>query len=178
MNTVYYAGIGSRKTPHHVLETMNILAQLFAKHGMVLRSGAAVGADQAFEQGCDAVGGQKEIFIPWQGFCNRQPTESGVYWCRNPRAAQIAELIHPNWKACSSQAQAFHQRNTHQIMGIDLSLNVKFVVCWAPVINGAPDGGTAQAIRLAKRLGIPVINMWYPTWQTELSTVLKEVLGV
>ena len=48
---LYYAGIGSRETPDHVLETMASAAQYLGKEGFTLRSGGAKGADTAFDQG-------------------------------------------------------------------------------------------------------------------------------
>ncbi|NYZ25158.1 hypothetical protein HND93_36125, partial [Azospirillum sp. ROY-1-1-2] len=65
---MHYAGIGSRETPPAVLEVMAAVGERLAQLGWVLRSGGAVGADQAFERGCDRVGGRKEIFLPWPGF--------------------------------------------------------------------------------------------------------------
>lgn len=65
---ICYAGIGSRETPKSILEFFEYLGELLAKKGFTLRSGAAKGADSAFEKGCDRVSGLKEIFLPWRGF--------------------------------------------------------------------------------------------------------------
>jgi hypothetical protein len=56
-------------------------------------------------------------------------------------------------------------RNSHQILGVGLNDPVAFVICWTP--DGAEHerecgpktGGTGQAIRLASRRGIPVVNL-------------------
>ena len=48
-------------------------------------------------------------------------------------------------------------QNTYQIAGKDLDLASDCVICWTP--NGQEVGGTAQAIRLAKTLNIPVFNL-------------------
>lgn len=56
-----YAGIGSRSTPDDVIDKMHVLGEHFAHKGWLLRSGAADGADSAFEHGCDNGGGEKEI---------------------------------------------------------------------------------------------------------------------
>ena len=48
-----YAGVGSRSTPAEVLHWMESIGRGMARAGMVLRSGAARGADSAFERGCD-----------------------------------------------------------------------------------------------------------------------------
>ena len=60
-----YAGIGSRRTPDDVLEQMTQLAQELGKLGWTLRSGGADGADRAFQDGAEAVGGRREILLPW-----------------------------------------------------------------------------------------------------------------
>ena len=57
----YYAGIGARKTPNHVLKYMELQGKLLAEKGYILRSGGAKGADSAFERGCDFVGGPKQF---------------------------------------------------------------------------------------------------------------------
>ena len=59
-----YCGIGSRKAPKHVLDLMTKIGESFAKKGLLLRSGGAIGADTAFERGCNAVNGKKEIYYP------------------------------------------------------------------------------------------------------------------
>jgi predicted Rossmann fold nucleotide-binding protein DprA/Smf involved in DNA uptake len=46
-----YAGIGSRKTPWDICNTMVYLARALRRKGYTLRSGHAKGADQSFEMG-------------------------------------------------------------------------------------------------------------------------------
>jgi len=58
-----------------------------------------------------------------------------------------------------------HARNCFQVLGAGLTTPSRFVVCWTP--DGAETeqersretGGTATAIVLAARRGIPVINL-------------------
>jgi len=153
-----YAGIGARKTPIDILALMEILAFRLAEQGHVLRSGAAYGADQAFEKGCDAANGRKEIFIPWNGFQGRNARiEVGVMAGVEAKALQLAAELHPNWAACSDAARMLHARNCYQILGSFLDEPVTDVVCWTP--NGSGEGGTGQAIRLARRFGIPVWDL-------------------
>ena len=49
----YYAGIGSRKTPHDTCDLMTKIAIALDNRGYILRSGGAKGADKAFEAGSD-----------------------------------------------------------------------------------------------------------------------------
>ena len=66
----YYAGVGGRETPAHVLNLMTRIAQGLTKVGGILRSGGARGADTAFEAGA---GSAKEIFLPYPG-CQGNPS--------------------------------------------------------------------------------------------------------
>jgi hypothetical protein len=148
----YYTGIGSRQTPQNVLDIASTLAAVFASYGYVLRSGGADGMDTAFEQGCDVFKGPKEIYLPWKMFNNNT---SNIYTIM-PEAFVMAREIHPNWEALSSGGQKLHARNMHQVLGRDLNTPSRFVVCYTE----PEKGGTSQALRLADKYGIPIINIW------------------
>jgi predicted Rossmann fold nucleotide-binding protein DprA/Smf involved in DNA uptake len=47
----YYTGIGNRSTPTALLPVLTKISQILANKGLILRSGGAEGADEAFEQG-------------------------------------------------------------------------------------------------------------------------------
>lgn len=150
---MFYAGIGSRETPKHILDDMASIAAFCACKNYTLRSGGAGGADIAFEDGCDSVSGNKQIFLPWRGFQGR--TDS--YAWPSDAALAMAAQFHPNWSACSRGARALHARNCFQILGADLDSPVSYVVCWTPGASGS--GGTGQAIRIAKHNSIPVFDL-------------------
>lgn len=152
MKNSYYAGIGSRETPRDICAVFEILGEWFAKHGYILRSGHATGADQAFERGCDRVGGQKEIYLPWKGF----ESSSSTFILTIQEAYTIAEQFHPYWSNLSEGAQKLQARNSHQVLGEDLNTPSAFVVCWTK--NGSGGGGTGQALRIASHYGIPVFD--------------------
>jgi hypothetical protein len=151
-----YAGIGSRQTPGDVLELMEASAAALAKAGWVLRSGAAPGADSAFERGCDLVGGVKEIFVPWRGFEGREQVALAE---PSDAAYEIAERHHPAWGRLKQGAQKLHARNVHQILGANLEKTepVKFVLCWTKGAQG--EGGTGQALRIARGVGVEVFDL-------------------
>lgn len=147
-----YAGVGARNTPDYILRLMESVSKKLAEDGFVLRSGAAAGADTAFEAGCKKVNGKSEIFLPWRNFNN---SDSSLVVKKE--AFKIAETVHPNWNALSDGARKLQARNSHQLLGYDLNHKSLFVICWtkeAKII-----GGTGQAIRLAKKFNIPVFNM-------------------
>jgi len=158
-----YTGVGSRETPPDIMEQEGDLAGLLAVNGWTLRSGGAEGSDDAFEEGCDVVGGSKEIYLPWPNFNGR---DSNLI-VKDPRAFEIASKVHPAFQKLTQGAQKLHSRNTHQVLGYNLNTQIlsKFVVCWTP--DGAEtekqcsrsSGGTRTAIVLASRNNIPVFNL-------------------
>lgn len=160
MDTFAYAGIGSRETPQHVLALMEQIGYAMAQRGHTLRSGAAPGADTAFEIGCAAGGGPKEIFIPWPGFQGRTGRASNVIAGVSPAAEHLASQFHPNWGACSPGARALHARNCYQVLGLNLDAPAARVICWTPRAQGG--GGTGQAIRIARYFSIPVHDLADP----------------
>lgn len=162
-----YAGIGSRKTPPEILERFKKLSSFLAKNGFTLRSGGANGADLAFESGS---GDNKEIYLPWKGFNG----SSSPYYNTDKDAGLIVEEIHPAWDKLSDAAKKLHCRNCCQILGEDLNIPCGFVVCWTP--EGKAVGGTATAIKLAEREGIPVFNFGKDGADKELWEFLQKEL--
>lgn len=169
-----YAGIGSRSTPIEIMRRMQEKASSLENLGFVLRSGAAQGADTAFESGTEIA----EIYLPWKGFNGSrsnfvEPSEEAI---------QLAATIHPAWQWLRRPARLLHARNCHQVLGRYLDNPVSFVLCWTP--DGAETesqysikttGGTGTAIVLASRRGIPVINMKNLDWEQKLDDVLGEL---
>ena len=140
--SMYYAGIGARATPQSVLMEMYSLAGKLANIGYVLRSGGAIGADQAFEDGAAFAKSDHEIYLPAMS---------------SKAAEEIAAQYHPAWDRCNSYVRKLHGRNALILLGAHLDKPVDFVVCWTP--GGARRGGTGQSIRMAEGLGIRVINL-------------------
>lgn len=144
---IYYAGIGSRETPRQILKKMNEISAFLASKGFVLRSGGALGADSAFEAGCDHKNGLKEIFY------SKDATEKSI---------GIAMNYHPNPNAIKAKGDyvvALQGRNIQIISGRELNQNVSFVVCWTK--DGKDSGGTGLGIRYALDNNIPVFNLYF-----------------
>lgn len=154
-----YCGIGSRATPPEVLSRIRAIAAGLASDGWMLRSGAADGADSAFEAGCDEAGGSKEIWLPWRGFngSKSQHILSELSAEQIDRAILIASSIHPAWHNCTFPVKHLHARNVLQVLGVDFNTPVDRVICWTPA--GAAVGGTATALRLAQQHNIPITNL-------------------
>lgn len=136
---MYYAGIGSRKTPDKILEFMTKLARILDSKGYTLRSGGAGGADTAFANGAS----KKEIFRPKHA---------------TAEAIKIAMEIHPAPQHCNNYVRKLHGRNVQILLGEKLDKPVEFVVCWTP--GGKNTGGTGLGISLAKRENIKVCNLF------------------
>lgn len=152
----YYAGIGSRNTPSHVLKEMERIATLL-QDKLVLRSGAARGADTAFEKGA---GRNKEIYVA-SGY-----DASFGYKVFGRMSNELrkhcfteASLVHPAWDKVNGYGRLLHARNILQIEGMDRTF-VDFVLYWTEYDkHGNPKGGTATAVNYARNNKIPTFNM-------------------
>lgn len=164
----YYAGIGSRKTPKHILELMADIGEKLRDDGYILRSGGADGADLAFTMKINREDAQ--IFLPWNGFNNSSSNFVGA----TDRAFKIAESIHPAWNRCSQGARKLHARNVHQVLGWDINKETysEFVICWTP--DGKKIGGTATAIELAEQAGITIVNLAIESDLEKINNYMKE----
>lgn len=155
-----YAGVGNRKTPLSVLKQMGEIAQRLEKRGYLLRTGDAKGADQAFR---DAVE-KKEVY------CANDA---------NDKTINIAREIHPAPDSLSGYVLKLQARNCFQVFGAELDDPVDFLICWTPDGMEHHDnrtrrsGGTGQAIEMASRKDIPVINMKNKGWEEKLELILN-----
>ena len=149
-----YAGCGARSTPQEILEVMVELGSQLTDLGWMLRSGAATGADSAFEKGCT---GAKEIYLPWEGYNDRSVLEKGVYIGASALTIEHAMHYHPNPAALTQGVKKLHARNSAIVGGLELDDPVDMVICWTPY--GEVTGGTGQAMRIAIDNEIPIFNL-------------------
>jgi hypothetical protein len=160
--TMTYAGIGSRQTPPEVLKQMTEVAKELESKGYTLNTGVTFGgnkegADKAFDDGAT----KKNLFSPEnQGARAKEQT--------------IAKEIHPNPNALTAGALKLMARNTNQVFGDDLNTPVDFVLFYAKETKSIrPEGGTGQAVQMARLKGIPTINLANPNWRAELDKALE-----
>lgn len=171
-----YAGIGSRKSPTEILNQMYDIAGDLACRGYILRSGGAAGADEFFYKGAGALAGSWEIFLPkerFRGFLSKVFGNGSFITHEISLQAYVmatALLGESHWNNLDSFGKACHARNCHQVLGANLDSPVDFVLCWTP--EGKITGGTATAIKLARRHNIPVINMAVEGWRQRLEEIL------
>ena len=155
-----YAGIGSRETPDEILELIRKIALKLDRQGYTLNSGGASGADTAFEN--DST--RKQIFLPSDSFNGRFHNGVDYFNYQKLQHRDLAEetvgIFHPAAHKLTDYAFKLMARNTFQVLGKNLQQSVEFVICWTP--EGKEVGGTSQAIRIAKSVNIPVLNLGKP----------------
>lgn len=175
----YYAGVGSRETPPDALADMYRLAKELAPH-LTLRSGAADGADSAFEAGAADARGPREIYLPWKGFNNHASALHEV----TPAALARASKVHPRWDTLGQGPMKLHGRNVFQVLGKSLEDPVEFVVCWtadgceSSRERRATTGGTATAIVLAEQNAIARFNLQRDSSRERLAQMLETYFDV
>lgn len=169
-----YAGIGSRKTTTKILNRMELIGKYLAKHGAILRSGGALGADSAFERGCDSVNGVKEIYVTPD---NPNRTRKGYFGdMLTKEHYDLVRKYHPKPERLSNHAMDLMARNGCQVLGRNLDKPSDIIICWTE--GGLPKGGTAQAIRLATKHAkpqIPVINLGSPEYENVSAMDIAEI---
>ena len=157
-----YAGIGS-KTINGIIknEFMKIGSKL-ATLGYILRSGGSKGADLAFEQGCDAANGLKEVFVPWVRFNGNKSTLILPQAIPELVVSITQQVLYPHWNKVSEKMRRLYARNVYQILGEDLNSPAKFVVCYTEksyndlmIIDE-----TLFSPKLAEQYNIPVYNFF------------------
>jgi len=191
-----YTGIGSRDTPPEVQAQMTAIAARLQRVGFTLRSGAANGADSAFERGVSDPK-LKQIFLPYNGFTGgrfsaghtgphkRYDSEPGVHLApkgMEETAEWLVSQVHPNWPAvlkASAEGRDFgriaHVRNAFQVYGADLNTPASFLICWAPIDGNSIKGGTRTAFELATKAGIPTYNLANREQTLALKAKIEEI---
>jgi len=147
----YYTGIGSREAPLQIKNLMTEIAMCMASYNWILRSGAADGADAAFEIGAKD---KKEIFLPFKGFNGHKSFLVLGSPLLDARAEQLAEKVWTErnilgytkcpWDNLKDTTRAFMIRNIHQVCGPDLITTSRVVICWTK--DGLASGGTGQVL--------------------------------
>lgn len=174
--TKYYTGVGSREAPPEAMQWMENLAYALGKAGYVLRSGAADGADTAFEDGAKRAGSPRQIFLAWKGFNGNDSPLHVV----SAESLVLAATLHPAWDRLGQGPRKLHARNCNQVLGPNLDEPSEFTVCWtsdgceSEKTRTSKTGGTATAIVLSDRRGVPVFNLRNSASRARLNAFLAE----
>lgn len=171
---IYWTGVGSRKTPPSILKRMSRLAsQIELELGYTLRTGGAIGADEAFAKGVKEL---KEIYIPWKGYNGHRDI-----FIESSEAIDIAAAHHPNSDNLSDTVKALMTRNVFQVLGGDISTPSGFLICYTPdgcvstATRTRNTGGTGLAISIADTYNIPVVNMFNSGWEKDLEDIINSM---
>jgi hypothetical protein len=180
--TMTYAGIGSRETPKEVLDLMTKAANYLDGLGYTLQTGFTFknketgldeeGADKAFSDGSK----NKTLFGPYgirktiNGVTSVDKYNENV----TEKSNSIVKEIHPAPDRLTPGAVKLMARNTNQIFGKNLDGTVDFVLFYAQETKDPlrPKGGTGQAVEMARRKGIPTINMADANWREQLKAAI------
>lgn len=138
---------------------MTKLGAMLEERGFTLRSGNAGGADQAF-----ALGVQKnaDIYLPWKNFNKEfrltKPEHNYIELSVHDIEAETSvNEYHPAGEFLGPLGRKFMARNYRQVIGNN-EPNSEFVIAWTP--GGKMLGGTAQAMRIAERHKIQIVNLY------------------
>lgn len=168
----FYAGIGARETPLDVQKDMTVIARLLEERGYTLRSGNAIGADQAFAKKVR----NAQIWLPWAGFESdfklSHPSHDYriVDIATDVEAVESVSKFHKAPNKLTSNGRFLMQRNYRQVVGLNEPDSL-FIVCWTS--EGKDVGGTGQALKIAKNLHIPVFNLFNLTIKQLFSEIDK-----
>lgn len=170
--------VGSRAIPKKYTEICKSIASAL-NLVYIGRSGGATGADSFFESGLLET--KKEIYIPYDGFCDRSANEIGVYVIKDHRllmARDIASEIHPVWRYLSEGDKDLHARDIFQVLGQDVNEDErsKLLVYFCETSQKrVTTGGTATAVNLAKSLNIPCYNIFFNDDLHEVIDICKTI---
>lgn len=178
-NSMYFAGIGSRRTPKDVLDVMTEIAGYAEQLGYKLRSGGCRGPDQAFERGIQDPA-NKEIYLPWELY-EDHPSQ---LFEQHEEDLESVFTYHPKANILTRGVMALQARNYQIIMGPHgRRKKASFVACWTP--DGCYDaatrtrdsGGTGQGIVVASSLDIPIFNLARSAMEIDLLLEFMEELS-
>src|SRR3990167_3476548 len=154
--------IGSRKTPSQILTEMIKIGSFCKEHEIIVRSGHAEGADWAFEKGAQQL---CIAYIPWESF-NREWKSQAKKVCidMDDKVRDIVKRYHPAPDKLSSGAWKLMTRTCYQVLGPFLDDPSNAIICWTA--DGLENGGTSQALRIARAYNIPIFNMFHEKHST------------
>jgi hypothetical protein len=158
---ITYAGIGSREITEKEENLIKIISSKLSSR-YVLFSGNAPGADISFQIGSN---NKCVIYLPWSGFNKEMynPSNSIAHYDVGDTdiGKEYANKYHPCYGQLKVGAKRLMCRNSHQVLGYKNYPRVDFVVFCAKEVNCEVFGGTSQAVRLARGIGIPTFNIRY-----------------
>lgn len=140
-------------------------AEVLAARRLTIVTGAAFGADQVAADAALSLGGSVHLVLPWRSYehkwvrsvqaHHRDRVTLEIYDPTLNRAwAESVRVYHPAPARLSRGAFALHARN--------FGIVATAVAVIAAAKDAAQHGGTGQGVRVARGLGIPVLDLWNP----------------
>jgi len=163
-----YAGIGTRNLGPNEFALIGEIATYLYELGYVMYSGNAAGSDHAFASGCRGYGVN---FLPSKSFNSFLRTPALGIAQISDEAYESVNKFHPAPNRLSTFAHKLMARNYQQVRGLWELPPVDLVICCANEVDGEVQGGTGQAIRIAKHFGIPHINIRADGWQSKIENI-------
>ena len=155
----WFAGIGSRTTPHDICLLMQDISKVFYAQGYGLSSGDATGADRAFWEGAIESPYYRQIgariYLSEAEVRGRKADPSNFFFNAlefptHPKAKEIASNARGGFGGLSEWGINLHTRNTFQILGANLTDPVSYLIYWAPTLpKEQVKGGTNTALQIA-----------------------------
>lgn len=167
--------IGSRKPPERIARVAVQIGRALSERGIIGYSGGAPGMDSQFM--FDYSPDRRVIILPEDGFNNLYANGKDVIdftQLDTYKAADIARTVAGHFDSQGDYTQRRYSRNTYQVLREDLNSPTDFVLFWAEEVNLSVKGGTAIAVRVARKYGVPVFNLWKESVLNEVC----ETLGI
>lgn len=147
-----------------------LASELSYRHDVTIATGGAFGIDQAAMTGAKL--DRLMVYLPWRSY-----NQSIVPWtvativvadpAQHPAWFASVDQYHPNPSALTRGTRALHARNFGIVQ--DRTLVLAFP-------NDQGGGGTGQGIRIAKGLGVPVLQFERGSLIPPYSAVLADIL--
>lgn len=152
-NKGFYSGIGSRKTPKEICSLISLIGKKLEERKWILRSGAALGADQAFEKFV-----KNKYIYTVKNFDFSEPNYS---FCKTELLSVLDKKF--SLDSYSPYCQVLLLRDINQVLGSFKTSpeHSKFLITWTKSenYNDSSIGGSRIAIRCALKYGIKVYNL-------------------
>ena len=170
----YFTGVGSRAISPQIAAHMELISIALHASGYRLRSGGAEGSDIAFQAKGFSPG---DIYLPWKSFNSTENRMNSRFegeryrYIDTPKlsnwfeALEILDTVRSLDTLPVRSHRLLHGRNVYQVLGEDLRSPSDLLVCWTP--EGKDVGGTATAIKLARKYGVRIINLAVEAFTSE-----------
>lgn len=153
-----YAGIGNPKAPPNIVAKCTELGKYLDSKNFTLRTG---GGNTEVEEAFEATTENKELFLPWKKFNDKESKISHY----DPCIAAIAQKLQPGYEGLEFWRQSFFNRTVGLMLGKNGKSPVRLLICWSQDgVEQAKDrlattGFIGIAISTAAQLRIPVFNL-------------------